>query len=80
MGSAWVDTYDLVAVRLLMPGCRWALRLTDSAGRTVLAPVGPLQANQRLWALVYNGILHSALAREMKTNGLACRDLHLPIS
>lgn len=56
--SGWVDTYDLDAIAVkgtLAPD----VVFTDSAGRTIQIPVTDLQANQALWDLVHNGLLHS---------------------
>lgn len=56
--SGWVDTYELDAVAVqgtLVPD----VVLTDSAGRMIQISVADLQANQRLWDLVHNGLLHS---------------------
>lgn len=56
--SGWVDTYELDAVAVqgtLVPD----VVLTDSAGRMIQISVADLQANQTLWDLVHNGLLHS---------------------
>lgn len=76
--SSWLEIYDLVEVRMMVSGWTHDLWLTDSEGRRVHVPISSIQVNPRLWALVYNGILHSAHAREIKTNRLARKDLYLP--
>jgi len=64
---AWVALYELTRVefqeRVLLG---WGqvdrpviLRLQDSAGRSVMLRLRAVQANPRMWDLVYNGILHS---------------------
>jgi hypothetical protein len=39
---------------------------------------GEVQQNQRLWDLLYNGILHSVVAGGAETNRIARRALKLP--
>jgi hypothetical protein len=59
-GSQWVDVYELVEVKMGASGANQVLRLQDSHGRRIRSVnLSNVQANQPLWDLVYNGILHS---------------------
>lgn len=78
MNRKWVRTYELVAVNVTPAGIKYDLELKDTEGRWMHASMPNLQSNPALWALVYNGILHSAHAREIKTNDRTRRWLHLP--
>lgn len=76
--SDWVDTYDLVEIEIVVDGWGYSLAVEDRAGRRVTISVSELQIDQRLWDLVYNGILHSAHSNDPKTNERARSWLHLP--
>lgn len=56
----WVDTYTLTRIELRGVWFGWMLRLKDSEGRRLRTYMTDLEANRELWALVYNGMLHSA--------------------
>lgn len=73
----WVRTYELVAVKLHAGGR--LLSLSDAEGRTVTVRLRPAgrHTNPRLWDLVYNGMLHSAHARPLRTNRSSRRRLAL---
>ncbi|WP_143271334.1 hypothetical protein [Amycolatopsis echigonensis] len=56
----WVNTYNLTAVDVHASGVNMMLRLQDTAGRDIGSlKLKDVQGNQKLWDLVYNGILHS---------------------
>lgn len=55
-----VDTYALTHIELRGGWFGWMLRLRDAEGRRVRTYMPDLEANRDLWALVYNGMLHSA--------------------
>ncbi len=62
-GKQWVDVYKLVEVKIGASGTSQVLRLKDSHGRQIRSvSLSDVQANQALWDLVYNGILHSVLS------------------
>ena len=56
----WVDTYSLTRINLTGAIRGWTLLLRDSDGRALRVYINTLEANRDLWALVYNGMLHSA--------------------
>jgi hypothetical protein len=58
--DGWVNTYDLVEVKMNLNGTKIDLFLKDASGRATNNPIADLQANHDLWDLVYNGIQHSA--------------------
>jgi hypothetical protein len=61
-GSQWVNVYELVEVKIGAAGANQVLRLKDSYGRRIRSVnLSDVQANQPLWDLVYNGILHSVV-------------------
>lgn len=60
VNGKWVDTYTLTHIELRGAWFGWMLRLKDAEGRRVRTYMADLEANQRLWSLVYNGLLHSA--------------------
>ncbi|SFS55671.1 hypothetical protein [Saccharopolyspora flava] len=55
----WVDTYDLAEIRLSGTLKGWTLHLTDRRGREVRSYIATVETNRQLWALVYNGMVHS---------------------
>ena len=60
VNNNWVDTYRLTHIELRGLWFGWMLRLKDSDGRRVRTYMSDLEANPELWALAYNGMLHSA--------------------
>ena len=60
VNNKWVDTYQLTHIQLRGLWFGWMLRLKDNDGRRVRTYMSDLEANQELWALSYNGMLHSA--------------------
>lgn len=56
----WVDTYSLAEIRLAGVLRGWTLSLRDTEGHALRVYIDDLEANRDLWALVYNGMLHSA--------------------
>lgn len=78
MKDAYVDTYDLVEVKLVgaSGGLAWDLTLRDKKGDAVTVGLRDIESNRDLWDLVYNGIVHS-VGRGAKTNGKAVDKLKL---
>lgn len=66
--TGWVKIYELTEVELADSNVNPSLYLTDAEGRAAHADVCRIQANPRLWDLVYNGILHSIHTRKVKLN------------
>lgn len=56
----WVNTYDLAEIRLSGATRGWTLHLTDREGHKVRAYIATVEKNRNLWALVFNGMSHSA--------------------
>ncbi|MHA6631261.1 hypothetical protein ACU61A_38000 [Pseudonocardia sichuanensis] len=54
--------YELRAVRVMDSSRGLALRLVGPNAQRLTLPFGLLEANQRLWDLVYNGVRHSEAA------------------
>jgi len=54
--------YELRSIRVTDSPRGLALRLVGPNGQRLTLPFGLLEANQRLWDLVYNGVRHSAAA------------------
>lgn len=75
-GKHWVRQYELTTVKITMRFSNRYLRLIDCDGRKVTVFLGDVQQNQRLWDLVYNGIVHS-VASGAETNWIARRALKL---
>lgn len=75
-GSQWVDTYDLVKIKVTVSTVTWHVHLTDRGERHLVVSVLDLQANPELWDLVYNGIRHSAAAGA-EVRGSGARQLRL---
>ncbi len=69
--TGWVKVYELTKVELAGSGASPQLYLTDAEGRVAHAELRRMQANSRLWDLVYNGIIHSIYTREVKLNTAA---------
>jgi hypothetical protein len=69
--TGWVKIYDLTEVELAGSGASPRLYLTDAEGRVAHAELRRMQANSRLWDLVYNGIIHSLHTRNVKLNTAA---------
>ncbi|MGH3980728.1 MAG: hypothetical protein ACRDRZ_17305 [Pseudonocardiaceae bacterium] len=76
--SRWVDTYGLTEVRIVPGGIKRDLLLEDRDGRWVSISLLDIHIKPELWDLVYNGILHSAHTRDLKTNRATSRRLYLP--
>lgn len=75
-GKRWVRQYELTSVTVRMRFSNRSLRLVDQDGRKAVAFIGDAQANQDLWDLVCNGVLHS-VATGAETNWVARRALKL---
>jgi hypothetical protein len=76
--NSWVRQYELASVKIRMRYWNRYLHLKDRDGRKVAVFTGEVQQNQRLWDLLYNGILHSVVAGGAETNRIARRALKLP--
>jgi hypothetical protein len=78
-GARWVRIYELVQVTMSQGGGRRAyLRLVDVDGRELQVSYGYVRQNRLIWDLVYNGILHSVIAGNAKTNMSSRVKLDLP--
>ncbi|TQF65785.1 hypothetical protein FK531_20360 [Rhodococcus spelaei] len=76
---AWVNTYELVKIELVINGIQRVIRLTDSSGRQAPAiDIKDIQPNIALWDLVYNGMLHSIANGNCEVTPRAQRVLKLP--
>lgn len=69
--TGWVKIYELTKVELAGNGISPRLYLTDTEGRHAHGELREMQANPRLWDLVYNGIIHSVCARDVQLNTAA---------
>ncbi len=74
-----IDTYELMEVRVegASAGLAWTLELKDKNGNELSIDAADVEANQALWDLVYNGILHSVQHGSAKTNQRALDKLKL---
>ncbi|WP_406692867.1 hypothetical protein REH65_14835 [Saccharopolyspora sp. ID03-671] len=72
----WVDTYELVEIRLTGAIRGWTLHLADREGRKARAYIATIETNRKLWALVYNGMSHS-VHNGAQINNLAAGILRL---
>lgn len=77
-GKAWVSTYELTSIEVKTPANYRELKLADSSGRSVEVQLMVAQENQRLWDLVYNGILHSVTSGNADINALARKSFRIP--
>ncbi|MCP2236826.1 hypothetical protein [Prauserella halophila] len=64
----YVKTYELTKATVHVDGVAHVIQMVDSSGRSARPRVDDLQANHRLWDLVYNGILHSVHVGGAETN------------
>lgn len=76
--KSWVCTYELVSVKWYPSLSGGWVGLVDRDGRRLTIDLSTLRQDRRLWDLVYNGILHSAVAGGADTNGAAHLNLRLP--
>lgn len=75
----WVRLYELVEVTYLgIPFGPLRLRLRDSGGRKLTIRLRDVRADQLVWDLTYNGILHSVVAGGARTNERLHLDLQVP--
>lgn len=75
--TGWVDVYELTEIKTRVDVGVLKLCLTDSVGRKMDTSVTLLQANTKLWDLVYNGMLHSIRDRDVETDHNARLTLQL---
>jgi len=79
VGKSWVNTYELVEIKFSVDGLNRVLRLKDSSGRQIYSfRLRNVQANPRMWDLVYNGILHSVASGNCEVAPKARKVLMLP--
>lgn len=69
--TGWVRTYELTKIELTGNAASPRLYLTDANGNRVHAELRRMQANPRLWDLVYNGIQHSVHTHDPTINKAA---------
>lgn len=60
-GKSWVKIYELTSIEAKASGTGMWITLKDKDGREVDAQAVTLQYNRRVWDLLYNGMLHSAV-------------------
>jgi hypothetical protein len=78
-GKRWVRIYELVQVTMSQGRRRDAyLRLVDVHGHDLQVSYAYLRRNRLIWDLVYNGILHSVIAGNARTNMSSRVKLDLP--
>lgn len=63
--KVYVHLYELKEIRCEFAFSGWHLQLTDQRGKGTDVPLIDYQQDRRIWALIYNGILHSAAAGAM---------------
>lgn len=76
--QSWVNTYELVEVKIGAASASQTLKLTDQAGQYTEAKLRDVQENPDLWDLVYNGILHSAVSGKVNVSPGHRKILGLP--
>lgn len=74
--NGWVNTYELTKIEMHLNGTSLDLFLKDSSGRGTNNQIADLQANRKLWDLVYNGLKHSVV-NGAQVNGYARGALNL---
>lgn len=74
----WVLLYELVEVSGSYRGIDFGFDLVDQDGRHVRLSVMDVQASQRTWDLICNGILHSVVANGANVDKTARKMLQLP--
>lgn len=74
----WVRLYEIVSIKYTTKPGGFSILLEDGQGSSVGGDLRELQSNPALWDLVYNGILHSVVSRDVKANFTAIRHLPLP--
>lgn len=75
--KGYVKIYRLTEVTVHVDGIAHMLQLLDDQGGSLRAQISDLEANHKLWDLVYNGILHSVHVGEAETNKRAREYLQL---
>ena len=79
MKNDWVRIYELVSVIAISSARGMSITMKDSAGREIDIELADLGTTDRLiWDLIYNGILHSVIAGDARTNPMLHRQLELP--
>lgn len=76
--KTWVRLYELTKVKLSVGVGQFYLSMEDQGGRRLSIAVSALQEDQRMWDLVYNGVLHSVIAGGAEANGQLHRYLRVP--
>ncbi len=78
VGDAWVRLYELAEIKAKHRSNAIHLDFKDRAGREVRVKSADIQEDRDMWDLVYNGILHSAIAGGAETNGLVHSAFKVP--
>jgi hypothetical protein len=78
-GGVWVNTYELVSIRVVAYYGFYSLKLKDADGRRISIGFGTIRQNRPLWNLVYDGIVHSAHTGRLVLDGLTRSMLGLPV-
>jgi hypothetical protein len=77
-GSTWVNTYELVSIRVVAYYGFYSLKLEDADGHRISLQTGTIQQNRSLWNLVYNGIVHSAYNGRLALDRITRATLEMP--
>lgn len=76
--NEWVKLYELDKITCNSNVGNVDLTMKDSDGRKLSVKLADLQRDRLLWDLVYNGVLHSVIARRAETNGQLHHLIHVP--
>lgn len=76
--QSWVNTYELVEVKIGAASASQTLKLKDLAGQYTEVKLRDVQENPDLWDLVYNGILHSTVSGKVSVSPGHRKILGLP--
>ncbi|GAA4861471.1 hypothetical protein GCM10023222_11780 [Saccharopolyspora cebuensis] len=71
----WVSTYELTDIAISRGWATYLLDITDVHGNRFTVGLRQIQANYRMWNLVFNGILHSVHRNGARINDRACEEL-----
>jgi hypothetical protein len=78
VGRRWVRLYELVEISTTRRQSYLYLRLTDRSGRRLTVNAENLRHRPLMWDLVYNGLLHSVIAGDAKTEAHGVLGLPFP--
>lgn len=78
VGKTWVRLYELAEIKAKHRSNAIHLDFKDRAGREVMVKSDDIQMDREMWDLIYNGILHSAIAGNAETNSLVHSSFKVP--